>query len=137
MPVLLEHIHEPTPADWVDLEKIHLDTPENGFTSDKDQLKQWFKEGGWVMAGRFNDRIVGALLAKNIDGEVQLSQAGVRTITQRRGVMHQLLHFICVWAKQEQQTIRINDCSLPLQAPLIKRGFVQHTDYWLYTFNTL
>ncbi len=137
MPVLLEHIHEPTPADWVDLEKIHLDTAENGFNLSKDQLKQWLNEGGWVMAGRFNDRIVGALLAKKVNGEIQLSQAGVRTITQRRGVMHQLFHFICVWATEEKQCLRIDQCPLSLQPALIKRGFIQKHDYWLYPSNTL
>lgn len=137
MPVLLEHIHEPTPADWVDLEKIHLDTAKNGFTSNKDQLKQWFKDGGWVMAGRFNDRIIGALLAKEVNGEVVLSQVGVRTITQRRGVMHQLFHFICAWAKQEQRSLRIAQCPLELQVPLIKRGFSQQSGNGFFIDNTL
>ena len=135
MPVLLEHIHQPTTADWLDLEKLHLDTADNGFLSDKEQLQQWFKDGGWVMAGRFNDRIIGALLAKEVEGEVQLSQVGVRTITQRRGVMHQLFHFICVWSKAEQQTLRINQCPLHLQTALIKRGFTQKNDYWLFSGN--
>ncbi len=137
MPVLLEHIHEPTPADWIDLEKIHLDTLENGFLSNKDELQQWLKDGGWVMAGRFNDRILGALLAKEVNGEIQLSQAGVRTITQRRGVMHQLFHFICTWANQEQQTLRIDHCPIQLQTALIKRAFKQQSNYWLYLGNTL
>lgn len=135
MPVLLEHIHQPTAADWQDLEKIHLDTADNGLLFNKEQLQQWLNEGGWIMAGRFNDRLVGALLAKKVGGEVQLSHAGVRTITQRRGVMHQLLHFICVWSKTEQNTLRINQCPLPLQTALIKRGFTQKNDYWLYFSN--
>ena len=135
MPVLLEHIHQPTTADWQDLEKIHLDTSDNGFLYNKEQLQQWFNEGGWVMAGRFNDRIIGAVLAKEVAGEVLLSQAGVRTITQRRGVMHQLFHFIGVWRKEEEKTLRINQCPLPLQTALIKRGFVQKNSYWLLSNN--
>lgn len=135
MPVLLEHIHQPTAADWQDLEKIHLDTASNGFLKNKDELQQWLNEGGWVMAGRFNDRIVGALLAKQVNGEVQLSHAGVRTITQRRGVMHQLLHFVCSWAIQEQHSLRIDQCPLHLQTALIKRGFSQQYDYWLFSSN--
>lgn len=141
MPVLLEHIHEPTPADWLDFEKIHLDTAEHGLVSDPKQLQQWLNEGGWIMAGRFNDRIVGALLAKETlnesNNEIQLSQAGVRTITQRRGVMHQLLHFICHWAEQEKKHLRVSQCPLHLQAALEKRGFRQQQDDWLYTGNTL
>lgn len=136
MPVLLEHIHQPTTADWQDLEKIHLDTADNGFLFNKEQLQQWLSEGGWIMAGRFNDRIIGALLAKEIADEVHLSQVGVRTITQRRGVIHQLLHFICAWSKAEQQTLRINQCPLQLQTALIKRGFVQKNDYWLFVGNS-
>lgn len=135
MPVLLEHIEEPSTTDWQDLEKIHLDTPTDGFLLNTDQLQEWLKNGGWVMAGRFNDRIVGALLAKEVDGQVLLAHAGVRTITQRRGVMHQLAHFICRWAQQEKKTLRVNNCPTSLQPALKNRGFIQKDDHWLYLGN--
>src|SRR5690606_15898482 len=90
MPALLEQINKPAEADWIDLEKIHQDTASNGFLLNRQQLQAWFDQGGWVMAGRFNDRLIGALLAKQTEQGIELSQAGVRTITQRRGVMHQL-----------------------------------------------
>ncbi|MFY9180141.1 MAG: acetyl-CoA sensor PanZ family protein [Venatoribacter sp.] len=123
MPVLLEQINKPAEADWIDLEKIHQDTASNGFLLNRQQLQTWFDQGGWVMAGRFNDRLIGALLAKQTEQGIELSQAGVRTITQRRGVMHQLMHFITHWAKENQKTLYIAECPKHLEAALLKRGF--------------
>lgn len=132
MPVLLEQINKPTEADWVDLEKIHLDTASNGLSLNRQQLQVWIEQGGWIMAGRFNDRIVGALLAKQTEHGIELSQAGVRTITQRRGVMHQLLHFIAHWAKENQKTLCIVECPKSLEAALLKRGFVLNDTTLVY-----
>lgn len=132
MPVLLEQIRKPSEADWVDLEKIHNDTAQNGFTLNPQQLQQWLDEGGWVMAGRFNDRLIGALLAKKTPAGIELSQAGVRSITQRRGVMHQMLHFICAWSKGTEQSLIIKNCPSPLASALTKRGFSCQDGVWRY-----
>lgn len=130
MPVLLEQIHRPTEADWTDLEKIHNDTAHDGLLLNPQQLQQWLDEGGWVMAGRFNDRLIGALLAKETAQGIELSQAGVRRITQRRGVMHQLLHFICAWSKTQGKVLRISSCPSVLAAALEKRGFTEQDGVW-------
>ncbi len=132
MPVRLEHISTPTAADWLDLEKIHLDTGTAGFAADRATLEQWLADGGWVMAGRFNDRIIGALLARETSQGIELSQAGVRTVTQRRGVMHQMLHFIQRWAGEEGKVLSITACPDALQPALDHRGFTSVGAIWKY-----
>lgn len=124
MPVLLEHLHQPTEADWNDLEKIHQDTASNGLTLNRTELENWLASGGWIMAGRFNDRLIGAVLAKDNGQHIELSHAGVRKLTQKRGVMHQLLHFICTWSQQQQKTLWVKTSDNILQQSLQKRGFI-------------
>ncbi len=104
MPVKLEHLTAPTDADWNDLNKIHQDTAISGLTLSETDMKGWLTADRWIVAGRFNDRVVGAFLAERNQNEVRLSQAGVRSITQRRGVMHQMIHFIQRWADQNTLT---------------------------------
>ena len=132
MPVLLEHIHQPTEADWNDIEKIHQETLTNGLTFDRAQLEQWLASGGWIMAGRFNDRLIGLMLAKGNAGYVELSQAAVRKLTQRRGVMHQLMHHILVWSEEQQRPLVLSQCTAILNNALQKRGFVQQGNSWHY-----
>lgn len=132
MPVKLEHIQSPADADWNDLEKIHQETATNGLLSDRTALEQHLQSGGWIMAGRFNDRIIGVILANESNEGVILQQAAVRTITQRRGVMHQMLHFIQGWAASEGKKLCIKDCPDELAAALLKRGFSQKDQLWLY-----
>ena len=124
MPVKLEHLHTPTTVDWQDLEKIHQDTASNGFRLTQEQLHSWLEDGGWIIAGRFNDRLIGALLARETPAGVELSQAGVRSVTQRRGVMHQMLHFIQRWAQEEGKRLLVRDCPENLRPALQHRGFM-------------
>lgn len=124
MPVLLEHLHQPSEADWADIEKIHQDTANNGLTLNRAELEQWLVDGGWIMGGRFNDRLIGAVLAKDNGQQVELSHAGVRALTQNRGVMHQLLHFICSWSEEQQKPLLIQTSDHSLQQSLQKRGFI-------------
>ena len=123
MPVFLEHIEQPSPADWQDIEKIHQDTHANGLTFNRPQLEEWLAAGGWIMAGRFNDRLIGLILAKHTHDQIELSQAAVRTLTQQRGVMHQLLHHVCQWSQQENKPLYAQVNNTALQQSLSKRGF--------------
>ncbi|MCB2386299.1 acetyl-CoA sensor PanZ family protein [Thalassolituus alkanivorans] len=132
MPVKLEHIQSPADADWNDLDKIHQETATNGLLSDRTALEQHLQSGGWIMAGRFNDRIIGVMLANESNEGVLLQQAAVRTITQRRGVMHQLLHFIQQWATDEGKTLLIEACPDDLTAALQHRGFTLKDNLWTY-----
>ena len=133
MPVLLEHIHQPNDADWQDIEKIHQDTADNGLTFNRQQLEQWLAEGGWLMAGRFNDRLIGLVLAKRTNQGVELSQAAVRKLTQRRGVMHQLVHHIQAWSAEQQQPLQINNCADMFNNALQRRGFILLGGTWQYS----
>ncbi len=137
MPVKLEHLTTPTDADWNDLSKIHQDTAISGLTLSKTDMKGWLAADRWIIAGRFNDRVVGACLAERKKNQVYLSQAGVRSITQGRGVMHQMIHFIQQWAEQNTLTLIIDltDTNMndALKEALITRGFTSKED--LLTYN--
>lgn len=132
MPVLLEHLKHPSDLDWQDIEKIHQDTASDGLTLDRNQLDLWLAKGGWIMAGRFNDRLIGALLAIETPEGIELSHAGVRKLTQKRGVMHQLLHFICTWAQQNNKKLIVKPANELLQQSLLKRGFQKVDGYCYY-----
>jgi hypothetical protein len=81
--------------------------------------------------------VVGACLAERKKNQVYLSQAGVRSITQGRGVMHQMIHFIQQWAEQNTLTLIIDltDTNMndALKEALITRGFTSKED--LLTYN--
>lgn len=132
MPVRLEHIHTPTAADLADLEKIHNETASDGFTLNARQLTDFLASGGWIMAGRFNDRIIGALLAQAHGDDIELNNAGVRAITQRRGVMHQMIHHISRFAEQEHKRLIIRHCPALLSSALEHRGFQRIGDTFIY-----
>ena len=132
MPVILEQIHTPTNADWNDLSKIHQDTATTGLTLNRTELEQFLHSGGWILAGRFNDRIVGTILAQQQSKRIMLSQAAVRTITQRRGVMHQLMQAIQRWADQEGLTLVIHNEDAELATALQHRGFQQIGNNFTY-----
>lgn len=125
MPVKLEHLTAPTAADWQDLDKIINETAPHGLvTSGQISLRDWINDDRWVIGARFNDRIIGALLAERTEpGTIVLSAPGVRAITQRRGVMHQLVHFLQRWAESESLTLSIDSQSCDLREPLCSRGF--------------
>ncbi|WP_370292228.1 acetyl-CoA sensor PanZ family protein [Thalassolituus sp.] len=119
MPVKLEHITQPTPDDWNDLIKIQGDTSPEGPVADP---SEWLGEDQWYICGRFNDRIIGALQARRSGDQVHLIRPGVRTITQRRGVLHQMIHFMQTWATSENLTLTVEaDCAL--RTALESRGF--------------
>ncbi|WP_430460417.1 acetyl-CoA sensor PanZ family protein [Thalassolituus sp. LLYu03] len=132
MPVRLEHIHQPTEADFNDLNKIHAETAPDGFRPDAASLQQFLADGGWIMAGRFNDRIIGAVLAKEGEQGVVISDAGVRAITQRRGVMHQMLHLMQRWADQQQQSLQLESVPDYLQGALTRRHFQLINGIFIY-----
>ncbi|MDK2776881.1 MAG: PanM family protein [Pseudomonadota bacterium] len=128
MPVKLEIIRTPDEADLNDIRKIRQETSPQGFTCSDDGLETFLAAGGWIWAGRFNDRIVGVLLAEPQEQRIILSQAGVRQITQRRGVMHQMLQLIQQQARNEGLTLELSTCPNDLRETLFRRGFQQIDD---------
>lgn len=124
MPIILEHLTSPTHKDWQDLEKISQGIPSQPALLQaefEDKLNQDF----WIAAGRFNDRLVGFILAQRIDNQILLSQASVLKISQGRGVMHQLIALLMQWADEQMLELIIKDVPNDLQKSLEKRGFKQ------------
>ena len=130
MPVRLEHIQQPTDADWQDIGKIHQETVDSGLTDSIETLTERLNNGSWILAGRFNDRIVGLIIATETEQSIQLEQAAVRQITQRRGVMHQLLHHTLKWADEHEKTLIIQSIPTELQTPVERRGFTPKDNIW-------
>ncbi len=128
MPVVLEHITQPTSDDWDDLEKIRADTGATpdalGFSSTRQDLEGKLNNDFWILAGRFNDRLVGAMLVTRQGNELELSQAGVRTITQRKGVLHQLLFLLDRWTTEHGLSVYVHADGMPeeLQKALARRN---------------
>lgn len=131
MPVKLEHLTEPTEDDFADFEKIRNDTAPHGLAVDE-PLQEWINQNRWVIGGRFNDRIIGALLAEQNGDHVRLSNAGVRRITQGRGVMHQMLHFLCKWADEESLVLEFIDSKDSLSEAILRRNFERQGDILVY-----
>ncbi len=133
MPIILEHQQNPTSQDWQDLEVIIKENQET-FTEHKKTLQAKLKQTSWLVTGRFNQRIVGYLLAQQIsDKRIELSQAYVRKSTQRRGVMHQMIELLSQWADTQQQELSFKQVPKNLQSALSKRQFTATSDCWLRT----
>ncbi|PCM99812.1 aspartate 1-decarboxylase autocleavage activator PanM [Pseudomonas aeruginosa] len=82
MPVIVETLAQPSAQDRLDLAKIYADAPDWLFAPHAD---------GELIAGRFNDRLLGAALLRRGDDAWQLSHLCVRGITRGRGVGRRLL----------------------------------------------
>lgn len=135
MPIRLEQIRQPTAEDWADLEKIHKDTQSEGLTLSQESIQSWLNAGGLILGGRFNDRLVGMALAKDQQEEsvLLLTQAAVRAVTQRRGVMHQLIELTKSWAKENKRSVIIPQVPEHLCPALEKRSFKATDGVWRYT----
>ena len=131
MPVKLEHLTNPTEDDFTDFEKIRTETEPHGLAVDA-PLREWINQNRWVIGGRFNDRIIGALLAERNGDHVRLANAGVRRTTQRRGVMHQMLHFLCKWADEERLTLEFVDSEDSLSEAILRRSFERQGNLLVY-----
>lgn len=128
MPIKLEHLKQPTHDDWKDIEKIYSETGLKNISSSED-WHQWITPARWIMAGRFNDRIIGVILAERTDNaQIKLITAGVRTITQKRGVMHQMIHFVQNWANENQLNLIVLKHQCDLAQALLNRGFIDKGD---------
>lgn len=124
MPIILEHLTSPTQEDWQDLEKISQGIPSQPALLQA-EFENKLNQNFWIAAGRFNDRLVGFILAQKIDNQILLSQASVLKISQGRGVMHQLIALLMQWADKQMLELSIKDVPDDLQKSLEARGFKQ------------
>jgi len=93
MPVYVESVTQPSPQDLTDLAKIYADAPDWLLApySSADTLIAAALADGSLIAGRFNDRLLGAALLQRGDDAWRLSHLCVRTLTRKRGVGRRLL----------------------------------------------
>ena len=93
MPIVVESLHTPSYQDQQDLQKIYQDAPPWLFApfADERQLIEDSLSDGSLIAGRFNDRLLGAARLQRQASVWQLSQLCVRKVTRRRGVAERLV----------------------------------------------
>lgn len=93
MPVYVESVTQPSPQDLTDLAKIYADAPDWLLApySSADTLIAAALADGSLIAGRFNDRLLGAALLQRGDDAWRLSHLCVRKLTRKRGVGRRLL----------------------------------------------
>lgn len=131
MPIQLEHISQPTEQDWIDLGKIYSDGPQEWLSDPSDikaSLQPLLDQQNWLIAGRFNSRLLGAMEAKKDGNIITLQHFCVRNITRNRGVAHQIFHYIVKWADENAYTLITKELPSELIESLQKRGFSKKGD---------
>jgi len=112
MPIVVESLTEATYQDQQDLQKIYQDAPPWLFApqADGQQLIETALADGSLIAGRFNDRLLGAARLERHADFWLLSQLCVRKVTRRRGVAERLV-------AEASRMARLSGAELRLQAP--------------------
>ncbi|NUT75074.1 acetyl-CoA sensor PanZ family protein [Pseudomonas sp. C1C7] len=109
MPVIVQSLDQATDQDQQDLQKIYRDAPDwlfAPFTGDAQLLETSLQEGT-LIAGRFNDRLLGAARLQRQAQVWHLSHLCVRKITRRRGVAERLVREAQAMAAQSGATLRL------------------------------
>lgn len=93
MPVFVETVTDPSQQDRIDLAKIFADAPAWLLAphADAAALIEAGLADNSLIAGRFNDRLLGAGLLQRGEPHWRLSHLCVRKITRRRGVGKRIL----------------------------------------------
>ncbi len=112
MPIVVESLTEATYQDQQDLQKIYQDAPPWLFApqADGQHLIETALADGSLIAGRFNDRLLGAARLERRADFWLLSQLCVRKVTRRRGVAERLV-------AEASRMARLSGAQLRLQAP--------------------
>ncbi|MFY0729552.1 aspartate 1-decarboxylase autocleavage activator PanM [Pseudomonas sp. NFX15] len=109
MPIIVEPLHQATAQDRQDLQKIYADAPDwlfAPFCGDAQLIDQCLRDGS-LIAGRFNDRLLGAARLQRHQDAWHLSQLCVRKITRRRGVAERLVAEALKLATQSGLPLRL------------------------------
>lgn len=109
MPIIVEPLNEATYQDQQDLQKIYRDAPDWLFAPFPGELQliEGCLRDGSLIAGRFNDRLLGAARLQKHQDVWHLSQLCVRKITRRRGVAERLVSEAQKLAMQSGATLRL------------------------------
>lgn len=97
MPVIVETINAPEEQDYQDLLKIYQDAPNwmlDGETPEGLLGKVLETQNYTLMAGRFNDRLLGAITLRTGYQGSRLEHLVVRKVTRRKGVATRLLEHV-------------------------------------------
>lgn len=94
MPITVQVLQDANHQDQQDLQKIYRDAPPWLFApfSGADGLIDNSLADGSLIAGRFNDRLLGAARLQRHDDVWYLSHLCVRKVTRRRGVAERLVN---------------------------------------------
>ena len=109
MPIIVEPLNEATYQDQQDLQKIYRDAPDwlfAPFAGDLQLIESCLLDGS-LIAGRFNDRLLGAARLQRHSDVWHLSQLCVRKVTGRRGVAERLVNEAQKMASQAGTTLRL------------------------------
>ncbi|AGI26482.1 hypothetical protein H681_23075 [Pseudomonas sp. ATCC 13867] len=112
MPVIVQHLTQPSDQDRQDLLKIYADAPDwllLPFANAEALVEQGLREGR-LLAGRFNDRLLGAAWVERDADNWRLSRLCVRRVTRGRGVARRLL-------EEAQRLAILQGAALRLSAP--------------------
>ncbi|MBK5302973.1 MULTISPECIES: acetyl-CoA sensor PanZ family protein [Gammaproteobacteria] len=109
MPIIVELLNQATYQDQQDLQKIYRDAPDwlfAPFTGEMQLIEDCLQDGS-LIAGRFNDRLLGAARLQQHNDVWHLSHLCVRKITRRRGVAERLVNEAQKMASQSGATLRL------------------------------
>lgn len=112
MPVIVQHLTQPSAQDREDLLKIYADAPAwllTPFANAEALVEQGLRDGR-LFAGRFNDRLLGAAWVERNADAWCLSRLCVRRVTRGRGVARRLLD-------EAQHLAILQGATLRLSAP--------------------
>ena len=136
MPVHIEWIESPSEQDWLDLEKLYNDAPNQWFEGLSDHTALAYiaakkQQDYKVVAGRFNDRLIVAATLKAQQGQSSylLEELCVRSATRKRGVARQMLVRLCQWSSEQKCTLLVTDESAEFKT-LLEYGFVHSQGIW-------
>ncbi|WP_095137958.1 acetyl-CoA sensor PanZ family protein [Pseudomonas sp. Irchel s3a10] len=109
MPVTVQMLEDASYQDQQDLQKIYRDAPQWLFAlySGDAQLIESSLADGSLIAGRFNDRLLGAARLTRHDKVWYLSHLCVRKVTRRRGVAERLVSQAQKMASQAGAQLRL------------------------------
>lgn len=123
MPVIVETVAQPSAQDRSDLEKIYADAPAWLLAPypDAASLIDAGLAGGWLIAGRFNARLLGAAWLRQDAGGWNLAHLCVRKITRGRGVGQRLIAEARQRAGEACQPLRLQAPTRQLEVQALAR----------------
>ncbi|MFJ2321703.1 acetyl-CoA sensor PanZ family protein [Pseudomonas sp. NPDC087817] len=109
MPVIVQTLEDASYQDQQDLQKIYRDAPDwlfAPFSGEAELIESTLADGCFI-AGRFNDRLLGAARLTRHPEVWYLSHLCVRKVTRRRGVAERLVNQAQKMASQAGAELRL------------------------------